>query len=89
MASDFRIHSQDLPSGAVYVITPLNTRALCWLIARTAPSQRPQHTIAQLDSDSLATFCQSAESEKLIVESEDRFAFDPHNLFRTFTTPGR
>jgi len=71
MTPDFRIHSQDSPSGLVYVVTPQNTRALCWMIARTGPSQRPHHTIAYLDSDSLATFCESAESKKLIVKCDD------------------
>jgi hypothetical protein len=71
MTPDFRIHSQDSTSGVVYVVTPQNARALCWMIARTAPSQRPQHTIAHLDSESLAVFFQSAESTKLIVECDD------------------
>jgi hypothetical protein len=54
--------------GVSYVVTPQNVRALCWMIAHTTPSQRPQHTIAHLDSGSLRAFCQAAELAKLTVE---------------------
>jgi hypothetical protein len=38
------------------------------MIAHTAPSQRPQHTIAHLDLNSLRALCQDAELAKLTFE---------------------
>lgn len=69
MPRDFLIQSLHSPAiGASYVVTPQNARALCWMIAHTASSQRPQHTIAHLDSGSVRAFCQAAELAKLTVE---------------------
>src|SRR6185312_2820479 len=69
MPTDFLVHPLRSPAiGVSYVVTPQNARALCWMIAHTTPSQRPQHTIAHLDSDSLTALCQDAELAKLTVE---------------------
>lgn len=69
MPTDFLVHPLHSPAiGVSYVITPQNARALCWMIAHTTPSQRPQHTIAHLDSDSLRALCQDTELAKLTVE---------------------
>jgi hypothetical protein len=69
MSSDFFVHALHSPTvGVSYVVTPQNARALCWMIAHTAPSQRQQHTIAVLDLDSLRALCQEAELAKLTVE---------------------
>lgn len=69
MPTDFLVHLLHSPAiGVSYVVTPQNSRALCWMIAHTTPSQRPQHTIAHLDSDSLTALCQDAELAKLTVE---------------------
>lgn len=66
MPTDFVVHSSHSTTTAVsYVVTPRNARALCWMIAHTPPSQRPQHTIAQLDPDSLLVFFQEAELANL------------------------
>ncbi|HET9184331.1 MAG TPA: hypothetical protein VFP59_19590 [Candidatus Angelobacter sp.] len=66
MPTDFVLHSLNTQAtGVCYVVTPQNARALCWMIAHTLPSQRPQHTIAQLDLDSLLVFFQEAELAKL------------------------
>jgi hypothetical protein len=69
MSSDFLIHSVDsLPSGVLYIVTPQNARALCWMIAHTAPAQRPQHTIAHLDLHALVAFRQAATYKELTFE---------------------
>jgi hypothetical protein len=69
MPTDFLVHPLHSPAiGVSYVVTPQNSRALCWMIAHTTPSQRPHHTIAHLDSDSLRALCQDAAVAKLTVE---------------------
>ena len=69
MPTDFLVHPLHWRAiGVSYVVTPQNARALYWMIAHTTPSQRPQHTIAHLDSDSLRALCQDAELAKLTVE---------------------
>ena len=69
MPTDFLVHVLRSPTVDItYVVTPQNARALCWMIAHTAPSQRPQHTIAVLDLDSLRALCQEAGLAKLTVE---------------------
>lgn len=50
--------------AGLYTITPNNTRALCWLIAHTTTTQRPQHTIAQLAPDALTVFLSDAVLER-------------------------
>lgn len=71
MTPDFLIHSEDPPTnGVLYIVTPQNTRALCWMIAHTTPTQRPQHTIAHLDQNALCTLCQDASFEELIFEDK-------------------
>jgi len=71
MSPDFLIHSEYSPApGVVYIVTPQNTRALCWMIAHTTPSQRPQHTIAHLDLEALRIFCQDAGFDKLNCEGQ-------------------
>lgn len=50
--------------SGIYTITPNNTRALCWMIARTTPAQRPSHTTAQLDPESLTVFLSDAVLER-------------------------
>jgi hypothetical protein len=69
MPTDFVLSSLSTQAtGVSYVVTPQNARALCWMIAHTPPSQRPQHTIAQLDLDALLTFFQEAELANLSFE---------------------
>jgi hypothetical protein len=70
MPTDFLLQSlHSTAIGVSYVVTPQNVRALCWMIAHTTPSQRPQHTIAHLDySDSLRALCQDAELANLTFE---------------------
>ena len=69
MTPDFLIHppASSRPD-VVYIVTPQNSRALCWMIARTSPSQRPEHTIAQLGLDAFATFYREANSDGLTFE---------------------
>jgi hypothetical protein len=69
MTPDFLIHFVQSPStGVNYIVTPKNARALCWMIAHTSPNERPQHTIARLDSDALSAFCQAASVAQLTLE---------------------
>ena len=69
MTPDFLVESVHAPpAGALYMVTPRNARALCWMIAHTIPIQRPQHTIAHLDSNSLLAFRQAATFEELTFE---------------------
>jgi hypothetical protein len=69
MPTDFVVHSLNTPAiGVSYTVTPQNARALCWMIAHTPPSQRTQHTIAQLDVGSLLKFLQEAELVQLSVK---------------------
>jgi hypothetical protein len=71
MNPDFLIHSVDSPAtGALYIVTPQNTRALCWMIAHTAPIQRPQDTVAHLDLRELLAFRQDASVKELTFEDE-------------------
>ncbi len=71
MTPDFLIHSEDSPAtGVLYIVTPQNTRALCWMIAHTASTLRPQHTIALLDSDALRALCQYARRADLSFEDK-------------------
>jgi hypothetical protein len=39
-----------------------NARALCWMIARTAPSERRHHRIAQLDQRGFGSFREGAKA---------------------------
>jgi hypothetical protein len=69
MTPDFLIHSEASPTTPVlYIVTPQNTRALCWMIAHTASTQRPQHTVALLDADALRALCQHARFADLTLE---------------------
>jgi hypothetical protein len=71
MSPDFLIHSVDLPTAGVsYIVTPQNARALCWMIAHTTPIQRPQHTVARLDSEALLAFRQNASVKQLTLEDK-------------------
>jgi hypothetical protein len=71
MTPDFLIHSMHLPTTCVlYIVTPQNARALCWMIAHTNPTQRPQHTIAQLDLDALLALCHDARFKDLTFEDK-------------------
>ena len=71
MSPDFLIHSVHSPAaGVLYIVTPQNTRALCWMIAHTATIQRPQHTIAHLDLHALHAFCQDARFKELTFEDK-------------------
>jgi len=71
MSPDFLIHSVCSPTtGVLYIVTPHNTRALCWMIAHTSPIQRPQHTIAHLDLNALLAFCREARFEELTFEDQ-------------------
>jgi hypothetical protein len=70
VSSDFLVHSVISPTtGLIYVVTPQNTRALCWMIARTSPSQRPEHTAANLDSEALLRFLEQLASGGLSFEN--------------------
>jgi hypothetical protein len=71
MTPDFLIHSVDSPGdGVLYIVTPQNTRALCWMIAHTTPIQRPEHTVAHLDSEELLAFRQAAIVRQLTFEDK-------------------
>ncbi len=71
MSQDFLIHSVCSPTtGVLYIVTPQNTRALCWMIAHTAPTQRPQHTTAHLDLDTLLAFCREASFADMTFEDK-------------------
>ena len=71
MSPDFLIHSVYSPTdGVLYIITPQNTRALCWMIVHTSPIQRPQHTVANLDLNKLLAFCREACFEELTFEDQ-------------------
>ena len=69
MSPDFLIHSVHAPpTGVLYIVTPRNAHALCWMIAHTTPTQRPEHTIAHLDLDALRALCQDAIFQELTFE---------------------
>jgi hypothetical protein len=71
MTPDFLIHSAHAPTTCVlYIVTPQNARALCWMIAHTRPIQRPQHTTAHLELEALLAFCQSASLDELTFEDK-------------------
>jgi hypothetical protein len=71
MSPDFLIHSVGSPAtGVLYIVTPRNARALCWMIAHTTPIQRLQHTVAHLDSEALLAFCQDASVKELTFEDQ-------------------
>jgi hypothetical protein len=70
MSPDFLIHSVDSTTGVLYIVTPQNARALCWMIAHTTPVQRTQHTIAHLDLRALLAFCQDARVKELTFEDK-------------------
>lgn len=69
MIPDFLIDSIISPAGGpVYVVTPQNTRALCWMIARTSPAQRPEHTVANFSSKTFLRFLEQLASGGLSFE---------------------
>jgi len=71
MSPDFLIHSGESPATCVlYIVTPQNARALCWMIAHTTPAQRPQQTVARLDSEAVLAFRRDAGSEELTFEDK-------------------
>ncbi len=71
MSPDFLIHSEYSPAaGVLYIVTPQNTRALCWMIVHTTPTQRPQQTLAYLDFEALPTFSQDAALDGLSFEEQ-------------------